>query len=465
MNRNKKLLSNTGILAIGTFGSKLLVFFLMPLYTAWLTTGEYGAAEVITSLSNFLIPVAAVGVSTGIFRFAAEREADKTAVFSSSVALLGIGLGAFLVLSPLLLLIEYCREYVWLVVLYVFFANLQAVASQYLRAIDRTPLFAAQGILNTLITVLFNVVFLFFFDMGVTGYVLSVVLGNLVTTAFVVFAARLWRVFRPSAIQKKLMWEILCFSLPLIPTTVCWLVTDLSDRAMVTYFSGEAINGIYSAAYKIPTVINLLAGVFLQAWQFSAIAESSDREECTRFYSRVFSSFLSVVMIASAGLILLSRPLCAILLNSAYWDARLYMPVLLCAVAAETVVSFLASVYLVTKKSLHSFFTALVGALSNIALNLVLIPQFGALGAAIATLASYLAVMIVRLIDAPQIIPFRLCLPRLVSSLLLLLVAAAVMTMETELMYPLTLALTGAVLLVNLPSLLRGVRAIFKREA
>ena len=163
MNRNKKLLSNTGILAIGTFGSKLLVFFLMPLYTAWLTTGEYGAAEVITSLSNFLIPVAAVGVSTGIFRFAAEREADKTAVFSSSVALLGIGLGAFLVLSPLLLLIEYCREYVWLVVLYVFFANLQAVASQYLRAIDRTPLFAAQGILNTLITVLFNVVFLSLF--------------------------------------------------------------------------------------------------------------------------------------------------------------------------------------------------------------------------------------------------------------------------------------------------------------
>ncbi len=464
MNRNTKLLSNTGILAIGTFASKLLVFFLMPLYTAWLTTGEYGASEVITSLSNFLIPIAAVGVSTGIFRFAAEREADKTAVFSSSVALLGIGLALFLALSPLLLLIEYCREYVWLVVLYVLFANLQAVVSQYLRAIDRTALFAVQGILNTLVTVLFNVLFLYFFEMGVTGYVLSVVLGNVVTTVFVVLSARLWRVFSLSAIRKELMWEILRFSLPLIPTTVCWLVTDLSDRAMVTYFSGEAVNGIYSAAYKIPTVINLVSGVFLQAWQFSAISESSDEEECSRFYSRVFSSFMSVVMIGSAGLILLSRPLSSLLLNSAYWDARLYMPVLLCAVAAEAVVSFLASVYLVKKKSLHSFFTALIGALSNVLLNLLLIPTLGALGAAIATLASYLLVMIVRLVDAPRIIPFRLSLVRLTLSLVLLMGAAAVMTLELEGMYLWTSLLAGAILLINLPALLRGVRAILLKK-
>ena len=72
MSRLGKLFSNTAILAVGTFGSKLLVFLLMPLYTAWLTTSEFGAAEMITSISNFLIPLAAVGVSTGVFRFAAE---------------------------------------------------------------------------------------------------------------------------------------------------------------------------------------------------------------------------------------------------------------------------------------------------------------------------------------------------------------------------------------------------------
>ncbi|MBQ8416950.1 MAG: oligosaccharide flippase family protein, partial [Clostridia bacterium] len=308
MNRYKKLFSNTVILGIGTFGSKILVFLLMPLYTAWLTTEQFGAAEMITSIANFLIPIACVGVSTGIFRFVADREADQEAVFSSSIALLGVGLGGFLILSPFLLLIDYCREYLWLIVLYVLFADIQAVCAQYVRGIDRTALYVGgQGILNTALTVLFNVIFLWGFHLGVTGYVLSVILGNILTTVFFVWRARLWRVFRPSKVEKRLMWEILCFALPMVPTTICWLITDLSDRGMVTYFWGESANGIYSAAYKIPTIVTLIASVFLQAWQFSAVAEAKDEAECCRFYSRVFSGFLSVIMIGASGLILCSR--------------------------------------------------------------------------------------------------------------------------------------------------------------
>ena len=195
MNRYRKLASNTAILAVGTFGSKLLVFLLMPLYTAWLTTAEFGTAELITGLSNFLMPLACVGLSTGVFRFAAEREADREAVFSTSTALLCLSLGGFLLLSPLFLLVGYFSQYWWLVVLYVIFANLQAVFAQYLRAIDRTVLFAGQGILNTVLVVAFNVLFLFGFGMGVEGYVLSVVMGNFVTILFLILRARLWEVF------------------------------------------------------------------------------------------------------------------------------------------------------------------------------------------------------------------------------------------------------------------------------
>ena len=408
MNRYQKLASNTAILAVGTFGSKLLVFLLMPLYTAWLTTAEFGTAELITGLSNFLMPLACVGLSTGVFRFAAEREADREAVFSTGVALLGISLGGFLLLSPILLLVDYVSNYLWLVVLYVIFADLQAVCAQYLRAIDRTVLFAGQGILNTVLVVAFNILFLFGFGMGVEGYVLSVIMGNLITLLFLLLRARLWEVFAISKISGRMMKDLLRFSLPLIPTTVCWLITDLSDRYMVTCFCGESANGIYSAAYKIPTVVTLVASIFLQAWQFSAVAENTDREGCKRFYSTVFGGFLSVVMIGASGLILLSRTLTSLLLNEAYFGAWQYMPTLLAAAALEAVVSFLASVYLVQKKSMHSFVTALIGAISNVALNFILIPVIGPLGAAVATLTSYALVMIVRLVDAHRLLPFCL---------------------------------------------------------
>ncbi len=464
MNRYKKLVSDTVILGLGTFGSKLLVFLLMPFYTAWLSPEQYSAAELISATANLLIPLACVGISNGIFRFAAEKESNKNAVFSTSIALLGIGSVAFLALSPLLFFAGKLSDYVWLIVLYVLMANMQAVCAQYIRALDRMRLFAIQGIFNTLLTVIFNILFLVVWNLGVTGYVLSVIVGNLITTVTLIFAAKLWKVFSVHNVNKRIMKELLVFSLPLIPTTVCWLITDLSDRYMVMSFCGATENGIYSAAYKIPTVVNLIAGIFMQAWQFSAVTASSDRENCKRFYSEVYRGFLSVIMIGTAGLIFLSRFLSELLLNVAYFEAWRYMPTLLCAAAVEALVAFLATVYMVEKKSVRSFVTALIGTVLNVVLNFILIPKIGALGAAVATLAAYFVVLVARLIDTPRLIPFRLCLPRLCVSLVLLLAAAAVMTMDLWGRVWWTLILVALVVAINMPALWKNVRKLLQKR-
>lgn len=466
MNRYKKLLFDTLILGLGTFGSKLLVFLLMPLYTALLSTDQYGTAELITSTANLVIPLACVGITNGVFRFAADRAHEKKEVFSSGLVLLLGGTLVFLALSPLLSLIDYFDEYTFLIVLYVVFANLQALCAQFVRAIDRVRLFAVQGILNTLLTIGFNLLFLIVFDLGVTGYVLSVIVGNLITTIFLVIAAKLWRVFSFRSVKKPLVKEMLFYSLPLIPTTVCWLITDLSDRYMVTWFCGSAENGIYSAAYKIPTVVNLISSIFMQAWQFSAVASSSDEGVCQRFYTTVFKGFLSMIAIGSAVLILASRFLTGLLLNVSYFEAWRYMPTLLCAAAIESIVSFLATVYMVRKKSMHSFLTAMLGTVLNVLLNLLLIPRMGALGAAIATLCGYLIVLIARLIDAPRIIRFDLCLPRMFLSAVLLLLSSVLMTVVPDGYLLWTALVTLLILALNAIPLLRGVQSMldFRRH-
>ncbi len=424
----KKLFSDTAILALGTFGSKLLVFLLMPLYTALLSTSEYSTAELITGTANLIIPFACMGIGDGIFRFAVDKNADKKAVFSTSLVLLGVGSLALLLASPVLGCIDFLQNTTWLILLYVLSANLQSVCAQYVRAIDRTRLFAFQGIFNTVCTIVLNLLFLLVWDMGVTGYVLSVIVGNLLTTVLLIVAEKLWTCMSFSLVSKSLMKELLVFSLPMVPTTVCWLITNLSDRYMVTYFCGADVNGVYSAAYKIPTLVNLVSGVFMQAWQFSAVAGASNEDERKQFYSKVFRGYLSVIMIGSAGLILFSKFLAGLLLHTDYEGAWEYMPTLLCAAALESVVYFLATVYMVHKKSMHSFLTAMAGTVLNVLLNLFLIPRWGALGAAIATLAGYGIVFFLRLWDAPRMIRFRLYQPRLFGSLALLLAAAACMT-------------------------------------
>lgn len=460
-----KLFSDTVILAIGTFGSKLLVFLLMPLYTALLSPSQYGTAELITGTANLIMPFACVGITSGIFRFAAEKGTDREGVFSSGMVLLGAGLCGTVLLGAVALCIGAAwRTEILLVVLYVLAADLQAVCAQYVRAVDRTRLFAVQGILNTLVTVGFNILFLMAFDLGVTGYVLSTVVGNLLTTAFLVVSARLWRVFRLSHVSRTAMRELFRFSLPMVPTTICWLITDLSDRYLVSWFCGEAVNGVYSAAYKIPTVVNLVSGIFMQAWQFSAVVQSADGEECSRFYSQVFRGFLSVIFIGSGGLILLSPWLCRLLLNSAYHEAWRYMPTLLCSAALESVVSFLASVYMVRKKSMHSFLTAVAGTGLNLLLNFLFIPRTGtfggALGAAIATLIGYAAVWVLRMADVPRLLRFRLYLPRQLCSLALLLAAAAVMTAGAGWSVYGTLGLFLVLAGINFPALAAGARAL-----
>ena len=460
-----KLFSDTVILAIGTFGSKLLVFLLMPLYTALLSPSQYGTAELITGTANLIMPFACVGITNGIFRFAAEKGTDREGVFSSGMVLLGAGLCGTVLLGAVALCIGAAwRTEILLVVLYVLAADLQAVCAQYVRAVDRTRLFAVQGILNTLVTVGFNILFLMAFDLGVTGYVLSTVVGNLLTTAFLVVSARLWRVFRLSHVSRTAMRELFRFSLPMVPTTICWLITDLSDRYLVSWFCGEAVNGVYSAAYKIPTIVNLVSGIFMQAWQFSAVVQSADGEECSRFYSQVFRGFLSVIFIGSGGLILLSPWLCRLLLNSAYHEAWRYMPTLLCSAALESVVSFLASVYMVRKKSMHSFLTAVAGTGLNLLLNFLFIPRTGtfggALGAAIATLIGYAAVWVLRMADVPRLLRFRLYLPRQLCSLALLLAAAAVMTAGAGWSVYATLGLFLLLAGINFPALAAGARAL-----
>lgn len=464
MDRYKKLASDTVILGLGTFGSKLLVFLLMPLYTAWLSTAEYGTAELITGTANLLIPLACVGITNGIFRFAAERGGDREEVFSSSIALLLAGSAVFLALSPLLSLIDYFDTYLYLIILYVVSANLQAVCAQYVRALDRPRLFAVQGILNTALTVGCNILLLAVWELGVTGYVLSVIIGNLLTTLFLVVTARLWRAFHVRKISRRCLRELLFYSLPMIPTTVCWLITDLSDRYMVTYWCGEAVNGVYAAAYKIPTIINLLSGIFMQAWQFSAVAASSSEEECVDFYSRVWRGFLSVIFIGAGFLVLSSGVMTVILLNAAYRDAWRYMPTLIASVAIEALVSFLATVYMVRKKTLHSFLTAMLGAVGNVILNLILIPRIGALGAAIATLASYALVFAVRLPDATRIIRFRIEARRLFANLVLLLAAAFLMTFGGSLRALWALLPVLVLIILNAPALLQTLKHILRRR-
>ncbi len=403
MDKYKKLVSNTAILSLGTMASKILVYLLLPLYTECLSPSEYSTADLISQTANLLLPILAVGMVDGIFRFAidSESEGGREKVFCVSTYIIALGAVIGLLLIPLFELSGFFTGYSWLIPLYVIASNFHLSAAHFVRGQGKTALFALQGILCTALTIALNILFLVVFDMGVMGYVLSVVVADALMTLFLYVKEGLYAYLIPRNFNKKLLGKMVRYSVPMIPTTIFWWITNVADRYMIQHIDGDHINGLYAVAFKIPTLLILLSGIFSEAWQYSAVTDSEDGDS-SGFFTRVFGAFQSVIFLAASFLIFAAKLFTNILMSDKYAEAWQYIPLLVAATIFSSLVTFMSSVYVKHKKSVNSFVTAMIGAATNIALNLILIPIYSAQGAALATLACYIIVYIIRVIDSKR---------------------------------------------------------------
>ena len=352
----KKLFSNTIIFAIGSFGSKLLVLILVPLYTAALSPEQYGTVDLVAQTANILLPIFTLSVSEAALRFGLDAKSpeQRKTVYTTCLAVVIAGLGIMAAIFPLLSRLDYLHGFAPILYIYVWTAALKQLNATYVRSLEKVRLFAFDGILTTLGMILFNILFLLKFKWGMTGYLLAIILSDLCSSLFLFFAAGLWRHVDPRRFSLSSLTDMLKYCAPLVPTTLLWLVTSISDRFIITYFHGEAMNGINTVAYKIPTIITTVFTMFSQAWNMSAIQEndSAGKEE---FYTSVFSLNQAFMYVMAAGILLINRPLTYVWVNPAYHEAMLYSPILTLATVFTCYNVFLGSVYIAQKRTKRSF--------------------------------------------------------------------------------------------------------------
>lgn len=398
MNKYKSLAKNTAIFAVGTFGSKILSFIMVFFYSRAMQTDEFGLLDIIINSASLMLPVAMLGIQNAIIRFGLDTDYKKSDVFSSGIISVAIGFGILLLLSPLIWLIPDLRQYMLLMYAYVLMSALRHICSYFVRAIDRTKLFAADGIFSTFMTSLLTIIFLIPLKMGIVGYLLAIILADLSSVIFLTITGKLLPFIKFRGLDKHLTGKMIKFSLPLIPTSLLWWVVNVSDRYFVKYMIGDAANGLYAAAYKIPTVLTLVSAIFLDAWQISAVVENKSRSR-NAFYTDIYRCFQSGIFVVGSVLILFAKLFTKILLAPSYYDSWQYIPVLIFATVFSCFVVFLGNIYLAEKRSIATLVTTLIGAVLNIILNGILIKPMGAQGAATATLISYFVVFLIRAID------------------------------------------------------------------
>lgn len=336
------LLQNTILLSLASFGSKFLSFFLVPLYTNVLSTAEYGMADIITTSSTLLVYVLTINIGSSVLRFGIDKneKSDRVFLYGARIDSFACVILAFgLVLIYLLHLFNW-EGYYYIFLWLVFAAEtFETLANQFLRAIDKVRVMAVSSLLGTIVRLASNLLFLLVLKWGMFGQ-----LG--------------------------------------------WWINNSLDKYFVIWLKGAAINGLYSISYKLPSIMSMVCNIFGQAWGISAIRDF-DKEDKDGFFSNTYELFNFVLVLCCSGLILSNILISKILFAKEFFIAWKYAPVLILAMLFSGLSSFWGGIFNAVKKNEVIAWTTVPAGVINAIFNAVLIPTFGAMGAAIATLLSF----------------------------------------------------------------------------
>ena len=409
MNKKKQLAKNTIIIFFGKVCTQLISFFLLPLYTAYLATSEYGLVDLIQTYVTLLVPIITLELEMSIFRYLIDsRSSDKDTkkLISNNFYVLGISLSVF----SILYIIVTCFVTIpfrWIILIDIIVCVLSGNFLQVARGFGKTVDFSISCILTGLTTVVSNIFLICFMGMQAEGMIISMALANFICSLYLFLRLKLYSKIDFKLVDHKLLKEMYKYSIPLIPNGISWWIVNVSDRTIIAWILGAGANGLYAISNKFPTIISSLTGVFNLSWSESAALHinSKDRDE---FFSDIFNTIMKLFIALGVGMIACMPFVFPILINSKYNGAYNYIPYLVLGSVFNVAICLYSQVYLAKKLSKQVASTAILGAIINIVINVVFIKYIGLYAAAISTAVSYFVMMLYRHIDLKKYVNIKL---------------------------------------------------------
>lgn len=393
-NSIKRLLSNSLIFSIGTLGTKVIGFLMVPFYTYFLTRGQFGIVDLLGTTVAMLTPVVTLSVFDAIFRFTMDKDVANDVLFTNGLFI--TALGSILVILGGVIAEVLGYQYGFLVAVLLILSVVNSFLQYFVRGIGYIRLFALTGIVGTFLMAGLNIIFIWYFDLGVNGYLYGMIGAAIATIILIVVVVKPSKYVNLKLITKNNLTMLLNYSIPMIPNAFAWWFTNDANRFFIVFFLGASANGIYAVANKIPSILTIFFTVFNQAWQISAVDEY-ESENNGQFYSMVFNNLIQFSFVGVAGLVLILKPLMHVLVAPNFYSAWEFVPFLMLAMVFSNLSGFLGSTYIAAKQTAKLFSTTIYGMVINIVFNALLIPLIGLNGAGLGGALGFLVVMVIRL--------------------------------------------------------------------
>lgn len=408
MSKGKDLAKNTAIVSIGKICTQLITFFLLPVYTAVLSNEEYGVVDLLNTLTSLLLPIATLQIEQGIFRYLLDCRENK----EKQTTLITTVSKFILVQSAICILIFLCaspfihNEYKYFLMANLLMGILSSISLQICRGLGDNKTYAVGSFITGALTVILNVIFIVAFKWGAYGMLIATAISNLLCAIYVFVKKKIYKYIDIKQNDKKLLKDIIKYSVPLIPNMISWWIVSASDRTIISAVIGVAQNGIYSAANKFSGIFSTLYSVFNLTWTESASINinSEDRDE---FFSKIFDFIVRFFGSLCLGTIAVMPFVFGILVNEKFAESYYQIPILILGSVFNILVSFLGSVYVAKKLTKEIAKTSIIAAIINIVVNIALINQIGLYAASISTVIAYFAMFIYRWIDVKKYVSIK----------------------------------------------------------
>ena len=400
MSKKKELAKNTIIIFVGKLCTQLISFFLLPLYTGYLTKSQYGTVDLIQTYVRLLVPLITIELEMGVFRFLIDtRNKDKSTreVMTNNFTILFISLFLFSIIYFIVICffkIDYCFLILFDVIICTITGNLLQVTRGFGKTVD----YAIACIITGAMTVILNIVLIVFGGLRVSGMVISMAVANGLGALYLFIKLKMYKYFDRKLIDFNLVKNMIKYSAPLVPNSLSWWIVSVSDRSIISLVLGAASNGIYAVSNKFPTLLSSIFSIFNMSWCESATLhiDSSDRDE---FFSDICNMVVKLFSSLGVGLIACMPFVFPILIDSSYNESFVYIPILALGVTFNVGVSLYSSIYIAKKLTKKVAATSIMGAVINIVVNVVLVKFIGLYAAALSTMISYFVMMVYRHFD------------------------------------------------------------------
>lgn len=459
----KYFLKNLSIFTISSFISKLLLFIMLPFYTNILSVSEYGVIDIISTTVQLAIPIFSLCITEGIIRFTLDNKEKSESILRISFKIFIKGYLFIILLSLFSILVLHLNYiYVLLFNLYYIALTISNIYTYYLKGMEKIKVIGISSIIKVLVLVLLNCLFLLKFNLGIIGYYASAIISELVNIIILIIYDKRNSSRDIIDYDYNLEKKMIDYSKHFVINSISWWINNASDKYIVLLFFGASLTGVYSVSYKIPTIIEFVQNIYAQAWQISAIKEYNN-DDSKAFFSTMYNCYNIILVFVVFGLLLFLKVIARILFAKEFYAAWQYVPFLLMAILFGALSGFLGSIYAANKDSKMYAKSTAIGAFINIMLNFILIPIFGAHGAAIATFISYFIIWLIRITLMKKYVVLNINHARnTFSYLILVFISIIVSFIDTNLKIPFVCFLGLILIILNYNDLKTIARRLIK---